>query len=100
MEGTHNLANGFIASIPNSKILENCINIIVYQVEKNIIPHSRLNFSGPGVLGRALNVYLNLPEYNSFIDKEGLNNNLYLLKLFCLKLNENYFIKKFIKYYF
>jgi mannosyltransferase OCH1-like enzyme len=80
LEGNHNLANGFIASIPNSKILENCINIIVYQVENNIIPHSRLNFSGPGVLGRALNVYLNLPEYNSFIDKEGLQNNLYLLK--------------------
>ena len=80
MEGNHNLANGFIASIPNSKILENCINIIVYQVEKNIIPHSKLNFSGPGVLGRATNVYLKLPEYNSVIGKEGLNNKLYLLK--------------------
>ena len=80
MEGTHNIFNTFIASVPNFKILENCINIIVYQVENNIIPNSKLNFSGPGVLGRALNVYLNLPEYNSFIGKEGLNNNLYLLK--------------------
>ena len=80
VEGSHNLANGFIASVPNCKILENCINIVVYQVENNIIPNSKLNFSGPGVLGRAVNVYLNLPEYNSFIDKEGLNNNLYLLK--------------------
>ena len=79
-EGNHNLANGFIACIPNSKILENCINIIVYQVENNIIPNSKLNFSGPGTLGRALNTYLNLPEYNSFIDKEGLSDNLYLLK--------------------
>ena len=80
LEGTHNLFNTFIASIPKSKILENCINIIVYQVEKNIIPNSKLNFTGPGVLGRAVNVYLNLPEYNSFIGKEGKHDKLYLLK--------------------
>ena len=80
IEGSFNIFNTFIASIPNSKILENCINIIVYQVENNIIPHSKLNLTGPGVLGRSLNLYLNLPEYNSFVGKEGLYDNLYLLK--------------------
>ena len=37
VEGSFNLACGFIASIPKSKILENCINIIVYEVDNNII---------------------------------------------------------------
>ena len=80
LEGSFNLACGFIASIPKSKILENCINIIVYQVDNNIIPFSRLNFTGPGVLGRSVNVYLNLSECTSFKDKEGKHNELYLLK--------------------
>ena len=79
-EGTHNLSNGFIASVPNSKILKYCIDIIVYQIDNNIIPESKLNFSGPGVLGRAMNIYLNLSEYSSFIGKEGKCDNIYFLK--------------------
>jgi len=80
VEGSFNLACGFIASIPKSKILENCINIIVYQVDNNIIPISKLNFTGPGVLGRAVNYYLKLPETTSFRNKEGKNGKLHLLK--------------------
>jgi len=80
MEGTHNLSNGFIASVPKSKILKYCIDIIIYQIDNNIIPDSKLNFRGPGVLGRAMNTYLNLPEYNSFIGKEGKCDNVYFLK--------------------
>jgi mannosyltransferase OCH1-like enzyme len=79
-EGTHNLSNGFIASVSDSKILKYCIDIIVYQIDNNIIPNSKLNFSGPGVLGRAMNIYLNLGEYNSFIGKEGKCDNIYFLK--------------------
>jgi len=79
-DGQHNLANGFIASVPQSKILKYCIDIIIYQIDNNIIPHSKLNFSGPGVLGRAMNTYLNLPEYNSFVGKEGKCDNVYFLK--------------------
>ena len=80
VEGSFNLACGFIASIPKSKILENCINIIVYQVDNNIIPISKLNFTGPGVLGRAVNYYLKLPETTSFRNKEGKHGELHLLK--------------------
>ncbi len=79
--GTHNLTNGFIASIPKHPILLNCINRIIYNVENNIIPFSNLDFTGPGILGRATNEYLNLNEVSSFIGKEGIHNNtLYLLK--------------------
>ena len=74
-EGHHNLACGFIGSISRSPILLNCINSIIYNVENNIIPNSKLDFSGPGLLGREVNKYLNLPETNSFIGKEGIDRH-------------------------
>ena len=64
-EGNHNVANGFIAIIPESPIMLNCINKIIYNVVNGIIPPSKLDFSGPGMLGRSINNYLNLPETNS-----------------------------------
>ena len=70
----YNLFNTFIASVPKHPILLECINRIVFNVENNIIPQSDLDFSGPGVLGRSTNTYLNLPEENSFIGKEGLHD--------------------------
>jgi hypothetical protein len=79
--GTYNLTNGFIASIPKHPVLLNCIERIVYNIENNIIPDSNLDFSGPGVLGKSLNKYLNLQEQTSFIGKEGvINNTIKLLK--------------------
>lgn len=82
--GTHNLFNCFIASIPKHPILLECINRIVHNVENNIVPFSNLDFTGPGILGRATNVYLNLDEETSFIGKEGLHDNsIYLLKFEC-----------------
>ena len=79
--GTYNLTNGFIASIPKHPVLLNCIERIVYNIENNIIPDSNLDFSGPGVLGKSLNKYLNLQEKTSFIGKEGIiNNTIKLLK--------------------
>lgn len=79
--GTHNLFNSFIASIPKHPILLDCINRIVYNIENKIIPSSNLDFTGPGILGRAMNTFLNLNETTSFIGKEGiLDNTIYLLK--------------------
>jgi hypothetical protein len=79
--GKYNLTNGFIASIPKHPVLLNCIERIVYNIENNIIPDSNLDFSGPGVLGKSLNKYLNLQETTSFIGKEGIiNNTIKLLK--------------------
>jgi mannosyltransferase OCH1-like enzyme len=72
--GTYNLFNSFIASIPRHPILLECINKIVYNTENNIVPYSNLDFSGPGVLGKSTNIYLNLPEETSFIGKYGFHD--------------------------
>jgi hypothetical protein len=79
--GTHNLFNAFIASVPKHPILLDCIYRIVYHIENNIIPDSNLDFTGPGVLGRAVNIFLcNESETTSFIGKEGIHNEtIYLL---------------------
>lgn len=80
MIGTHNLFNSFIASVPKHPILLECINRIVFNIENNIIPYSNLDFSGPGMLGRSTNTYLNLKEETTFIGKQGLHNEkIYLL---------------------
>ena len=73
--GAHNLFNAFIASTPKHPILLECINRVIYNIENNIIPHSNLDFSGPGILGRATNTYLNLHEETCFIGKQGFCNN-------------------------
>ena len=78
-EGFHNLFNTFIASIPKSPILLDAINRIVFNVENNIIPESKLDFSGPGILGRAVNKFLNLEETSSFKGKEGIKNSIKFL---------------------
>jgi hypothetical protein len=78
--GTHNLFNSFIASVAKHPILLECINRIVFNIENNIIPQSNLDFSGPGILGRSTNSYLNLKEETTFIGKQGLyNEKIYLL---------------------
>jgi len=73
--GTYNLFNAFIASIPKHPILLDCINRIIFNVENNIIPFSNLDLTGPGVLGKSTNTFLNLSEDASFIGKEGSYNN-------------------------
>jgi len=79
-EGKHNLSNGFIASVPNSEILLFAINNIVNNVLSGIVPSSKLDFTGPGVVGHSVNKYLNLPETESFVGKEGIINNIHFLK--------------------
>jgi len=78
-EGQHNLACGFIGSVSKSPILLDAINKIVFNVENNNIPTSKLDLTGPGLLGRAVNTYLNLEETNSFIGKEGVVGNIKFL---------------------
>ena len=48
---------------------------IVCGIENNIVPKSNLDFSGPGVLGKSVNKYLNLPEETPFVNKEGIIND-------------------------
>ena len=74
-QGSHNLFNAFMGSIPKHPILLDCINRVVYNVENNIDPISKLDFAGPGVLGRAVNTFLGNNETSSFIGKEGLHND-------------------------
>ena len=78
--GKYNLFNCFIASAPKHPILWECIQIIVHNVENNIVPFSNLDFSGPGVLGKATNRYLGNSETTSFLGKEGLIRNIKFLK--------------------
>jgi mannosyltransferase OCH1-like enzyme len=78
-QGTHNLANGFIGSIPKHPILKLCINRVVFNVENRIYPDSILDFSGPGLLGRCVNTYLQLCEVESFIGKHGFHRDIHFL---------------------
>jgi mannosyltransferase OCH1-like enzyme len=78
--GKYNLFNAFMASIPRHPILLDCINRVVYNVKNNIKPSSSVDLTGPGVLGRATNVFLNLNETTSFVNREGIINNILLLK--------------------
>jgi len=82
IEGEYNLACGFIGSAPKSPILLDAINRIVYNVENNIVPPSKLDFSGPGILGRSVNKYLKLEETSSFIGKHGIKNNKFSFRDF------------------
>jgi len=72
-EGTHNLACGFIAAVPRHPAMMRCIQKIVRNVETGTVPGSKLDFSGPGVLGRAVNECLNRGETASFVGNEGLH---------------------------
>jgi FkbM family methyltransferase len=72
-EGTHNLACGFIAAVPRHPAMMRCIQKIVHNVQNTIVPGSKLDFSGPGVLGRAVNECLNRDETASFVGNEGLH---------------------------
>jgi hypothetical protein len=72
-EGTHNLACGFIAAAPRHPAMMRCIQKIVRNVETGTVPGSKLDFSGPGVLGRAVNECMNRGETASFVGNEGLH---------------------------
>lgn len=77
-EPTHNLAVGTAtACIPRHPIMMNCINLVVKNVRGRLCPPSRLDFTGPGVFGRGVNLYLGNAEEASFIGKEGICTGKY-----------------------
>ena len=78
-EGQHNLSNGFIACKPKHPVMLKCIEKIVFNVENNIIPKSKLDFCGPGLLGRCVNIYLGNNEEESFIGKKQDKNIHFLI---------------------
>lgn len=72
----HALFNGFIAAVPKHPVLLDCIKRIVANVEREYTPALGLNWelldvTGPGVLGRAMNVYLGRGESDSFQGMHG-----------------------------
>lgn len=80
-EGEHNLAFGAIlACTQKHPAILDCIQRIVYNVHNNIVPPSRLDFSGPGAIGRSVNKFMGNEETASFIGKEGIHKSVYLLK--------------------
>lgn len=79
-EGQHNLFNTLIASIPGNPILLNAIERIVSNVENKTIPKSKLDFCGPGLLGRAANQFLGRNETDSFVGLEGNHGKIHFLK--------------------
>ena len=95
-QGQYNLACGFIAAKPRCEILLACINEITNNILMNHIPESKLDFSGPGVLGRMTNRFMGLPEATSFVGKEGyhMDGKIHFLKFeryteYVTDLNQN-----------
>ena len=78
----YNLSNGFIGCIPKHPILKMCIDHIVNSI-KQAKPSDKViitNISGPGCLGININKYLNREWNTSFVGKEGIVNDIKLLK--------------------
>jgi hypothetical protein len=80
MEGQHNLFNTFIASVPGNPILLHTIEHIVYNVENKIVPESKLDLCGPGLIGRETNKMLGRNETDSFVGLEGNHGKIHFLK--------------------
>lgn len=80
MDGKHNVFNGFICARPKNTIFLKCISTIVNHVKNNIIPQSKLAFSGPGLFGQTINTYLGNEPNDNFVGKEGIINDIMLLK--------------------
>lgn len=72
LEGDYNLAIGFMAASPGCKVLYQVIYRIVENVEKQLVTSRKLDFTGPGALGKEMNLFLGLPETSSFVGKEGV----------------------------
>lgn len=80
------LFNAFMGITKEHFILKKCIDIIVNNVEKNINYEDKRNVAGPGVLGKATNIYLNNKKTNNF-ENFGYyelhnGNNIHFLEFF------------------
>lgn len=78
-EGNHNVSNGFIAVSPKNSIMLGCIQRVVFHVEYNLIPYSKLDFSGPGALGREINIARKVAETESVLDQHGHQGTFHFL---------------------
>ena len=79
-EGQNNIFNSIIASVPKHPILLDTINRIVSNVENRYVPKNILALTGPNVMGQAVNKFLGRNEEDSLVDKEGIIDNIKLLK--------------------
>lgn len=84
--GKHNLVNAFIGTIPKHPIMKICIDMVVDNVLNNTWTKGSkypLEFSGPGLLGNAVNTFLKRDIRNPFLIQE--NPILYDKKILLLK---------------
>ena len=76
------LYNSFIAAAPGSKILKDCIDTIVHNVENNIVPDDKIYFSACGVLANCTNEFMGRDKQSSFAGHVGWHDHgkIHLLK--------------------
>lgn len=97
-EGKHNLMNAFIGITPKHPIMKYCIDIVVDNVVNETWFNSDrlpLDFSGPGVLGRAVNRFLNRSDKESLVGLEGIFDNN-RIKIQFLKFTSDFEEESFI----
>lgn len=80
IDGKHNIFNGFICARPKNRIFLSCITRIVQNVKNGFIPQSKLAFTGPGLFGEIINIYLGNKPTESFVEQEGIINDIMLLR--------------------
>jgi len=69
------LYNSFIAAAPGSKILKDCIDTIVHNVENNIVPDDKIYFSACGVLANCTNEFMGRDKQSSFAGHVGWHDH-------------------------
>ena len=74
---SYHIFNSFIAIVPNHPIMDYCIKKIVNNVQNKINYPDKRDVTGPGVLGKSINKYLNRPE-KKYIDFSNTYNIEYL----------------------
>lgn len=80
MTSDYKLFNSFIAAAPRSKILKECINRIVCNVETGNTTCDKLDFSACGTVGIETNIFLGRNEHEPF--KPGWFNSTHHLLYF------------------
>ena len=91
---SHAVSNAFIGSSPGHPIIKTCIDLIV----QNVISERWINegmidldFSGPGLLGRAINLFLGRDEKSKLKGCEGIiEKDSHKIKLIYFKQGSEY----------
>jgi mannosyltransferase OCH1-like enzyme len=91
--GCHNMSNAFMAVPPHHRITEIAIEIALSRVLHGAPYLSRLDFTGPGVWGRAFNRLLDRPEDSSVVQEPGRKVlNGYRFNLLKSRLDDGYMV--------